>query len=79
MKNIGAPLAALLSSRLLDQVRERIRYLHCSIRTEQACVHWVRAFVRFHELNRHASEMSAASWPRPPLPTRMQPAVYAVR
>jgi integron integrase len=46
----------LQSSRLLDQVRERIRYLHYSIRTEQAYVQWVRAFVRFHGM-RHPSEM----------------------
>ena len=36
--------------RLLDQVRERVRYLHYSIRTEVAYVHWVCAFVRFHGL-----------------------------
>ena len=45
--------------RLLDQVRERMRYLHYSIRTEQAYVHWVRAFIRFHGL-RHPREMGAA-------------------
>jgi site-specific recombinase XerD len=45
--------------RLLDQLRERVRYLHYSIRTEQAYVHWVRAFVRFHGL-RHPREMGAA-------------------
>jgi len=44
--------------RLLDQLRERIRYLHYSIRTEEAYVHWVRAFVRFHGL-RHPREMGA--------------------
>jgi integron integrase len=42
--------------RLLDQVREQLRYLHYSIRTEEAYVHWVRAFVRFHRL-RHPREM----------------------
>ena len=42
--------------RLLDQVRERVRYLHYSIRTEEAYVHWVRAFVRFHGL-RHPKGM----------------------
>ena len=36
------PLPPLQSPRLLDQVRERIRYLHYSLRTEQAYVHWVR-------------------------------------
>ena len=45
--------------RLLDQVRERIRYLHYSLRTEQGYVHWVRAYVRFHGL-RHPKEMGQA-------------------
>ena len=52
-------LPPLRSERLLDQVRERVRYLHFSIRTEQAYVHWVRAFVRFHDM-RHPAEMGAA-------------------
>lgn len=43
-------------ARLLDQVRERVRYLHYSLRTEQAYVHWVRAFVRHHGL-RHPKTM----------------------
>ena len=34
--------------RLLDQVREKIRLKHYSIRTEQAYVDWVRRFVLFH-------------------------------
>ncbi len=42
--------------RLLDQLRQQVRYLHYSIRTEQAYVHWVRAFVRFHGL-RHPAEL----------------------
>ena len=40
--------------RLLDQLRERLRYLHYSIRTEQAYVHWVRAVVRFQGLRHPA-------------------------
>jgi integron integrase len=52
-------LPSLRSSRLLDQVRERVRYLHYSLRTEQAYVHWVRAFVRFHGCERHPREMGA--------------------
>ena len=43
-------------ARLLDRVRERVRYLHYSLRTEQAYVHWVRAFVRYHGL-RHPKTM----------------------
>lgn len=50
------PLQAV---RLLDQVRERIRYRHYSYRTEQQYVNWVRAFVRFHGV-RHPREMGAA-------------------
>ena len=44
--------------RLLDQLRERIRYKHYSIRTEHAYVHWVRAFIRHHGL-RHPREMGS--------------------
>ena len=41
----GAP--PLQSSRLLDQLRERIRYMHYSLSTEQVYVYWVRFFVRW--------------------------------
>jgi integron integrase len=37
----------------------QIRYMHYSLRTEQAYVHWVRAFIRFHGL-RHPAELSGA-------------------
>jgi integron integrase len=43
--------------RLLDALRAQIRYQHYSRRTEQAYVHWVRAFIRYHRL-RHPAEMS---------------------
>jgi site-specific recombinase XerD len=43
--------------RLLEALREQIRYRHYSLRTEEAYVHWVRAFVRFHGL-RHPAELS---------------------
>lgn len=52
----AATLPPLRSARLLDQVRERIRYLHYSKRTEDAYVHWIRAFIFFHD-RRHPSEM----------------------
>jgi integron integrase len=54
-----APLPPLRSTRLLDQVRGRVRYLHFSLRTEQACVHWTLAFVRFHGMW-HPAEMGGA-------------------
>lgn len=43
--------------RLLDQLRHQVRLLHYSLRTEDAYVHWVRAFIRFHDL-RHPSELA---------------------
>ena len=46
-----------LRPRLLDALREQIRYLHYSLRTEEAYVHWVRAFIRFHD-RRHPSELA---------------------
>lgn len=36
----GAP--PLQSARLLDQVRERVRYLHYSLKTEKAYLYWLR-------------------------------------
>lgn len=46
----NASKPALQSTRLLDQARDRIRYLHYSLRTEQAYLLWIRAFIRHHEL-----------------------------
>ena len=34
--------------RLLDQVREKLRLKHCSIRTEQAYLDWIKRFILFH-------------------------------
>lgn len=48
----------LQSTRLLDQLRESIRYKHYSLRTEQAYVYWVRWFIRFNGV-RHPREMGA--------------------
>jgi len=45
--------------RLLDRLRGQVRYLHYSIRTEQAYVHWVQSFVRFHGL-RHPLELGGS-------------------
>jgi site-specific recombinase XerD len=47
---------------LLDQVRERIRYLHYSLSTETTYVHWVKFFVRWNGRKgkmRHPREMGA--------------------
>jgi integron integrase len=45
--------------RLLDQVRDRIRRLRYSHRTEKTYVQWIRRFILFHG-KRHPREMGAA-------------------
>ena len=57
MKTATAPLPPLRSVKVLDQLRERIRYLHYSY--EQAYVHWVRAFIRFHGV-RHPATLGSS-------------------
>jgi len=42
--------------KLLEQVRERIRLKHYSIRTEQAYLNWVRNYILLHK-KRHPQEM----------------------
>ena len=45
-RKVAAPV--FLATRLLDQVRERIRYLHYSLQTEKAYLYWARFFIRWH-------------------------------
>jgi integron integrase len=49
-KNVATP------PRLLDQVRDRLRLKHYSIRTEQAYVGWIKRYIIFHN-KRHPAEM----------------------
>jgi len=44
------------SAKLMDQVREVLRYHHYAIRTEEAYVKWILRFIRFHG-TRHPKEM----------------------
>ncbi|EHR70809.1 site-specific recombinase XerD [Burkholderiales bacterium JOSHI_001] len=53
----AVPAAVSGAPRLLDLLRIQVRTMHYSLRTEQAYVYWVRAYVRFHKL-RHPSELS---------------------
>lgn len=51
------------SPRLLDQLREVLRYKHYSLRTEEAYLYWVKFFVRWHGRNgpvRHPRELGPA-------------------
>jgi hypothetical protein len=44
--------------RLLDALRERLRYMHYSLRTEEAYVYWARGFIRWAGL-RHPRDLGA--------------------
>ncbi|MGH8399164.1 MAG: integron integrase [Gammaproteobacteria bacterium] len=44
--------------KLLDQVRNRLRVKHYSIRTEQVYVDWIKRFILFHH-KRHPKDMGA--------------------
>ncbi len=44
--------------KLLDRVRERIRFKHYSLRTEDSYVQWIKRFILFHG-KRHPAEMGA--------------------
>src|SRR5258705_14023605 len=68
----GTPtLPPLQAVKVLDQLRERIRYLHYSRRTEEAYVHRVKRFIRFHgvrdprEMGQPEVEASRDSWLAP--------------
>lgn len=56
MKSSTPSLPPLKAVKVLDQLRERIRYLHYSLRTEETYVKWVRSFICFHDL-RHPAMM----------------------
>lgn len=58
MRRSLAARPPLQATRILDQVRERIRYCHYSPHTERAYVHWVREFIRWHGV-RHPATMGA--------------------
>ena len=79
-----ASLPPLTSVEVLDQLRERIRHLHRSLRPEQTYVYWVRIFIRFHGL-RHPSGMGAAEaeqflgWLRHSFATALLQSGYDIR
>jgi integron integrase len=56
---VQASTPAAGSPKLLDQVRDRIRIKHYSIRTETQYVQWVRRFILFHG-KRHPRDLGAA-------------------
>ena len=46
------------SPKLLDQVRDKMRVKHYSIRTEQTYTDWIKRYIYFHD-KRHPAEMGA--------------------
>ena len=58
MKTSTQALPPLRTIKILDQLRERIRYLHNSLWTVEAYVYRVRRYIRFHRI-RHRAEMGA--------------------
>ncbi|MFT4248129.1 MAG: integron integrase [Pseudomonas sp.] len=56
---VGRGVTGQGSPRLLDQVRDRLRFRHYSLRTEQAYVGWIRRFVLANG-KRHPRDMGQA-------------------
>lgn len=46
------------AKKLLDQVREKLRYKHYSVNTEKTYITWIKHYVIFHG-KRHPTEMGA--------------------
>ena len=44
-------------SRLMDQVREVLRYYHYAYKTEQTYCDWIIRYVKFHNSNKHPRDM----------------------
>ena len=44
------------SARLMDQVREVLRYHHYALRTEESYIRWILAYIRFHG-RKHPKDM----------------------
>jgi len=51
-----SPPASPPKPKLLDQVRQAVRTCHCSPKTEETYVHWIKRFIFFHN-KRHPAQM----------------------
>ncbi|MFQ5685678.1 MAG: site-specific integrase [Candidatus Scalindua sp.] len=43
--------------KLMDQVRQVLRYHHYAYRTEQTYCEWIEQYIKFHKCKKHPSEM----------------------
>ncbi len=48
------------SPKLLDQVRNRLRYKHYALTTERTYIHWIRRYIYFHNKT-HPKYLDGAS------------------
>lgn len=55
----SSDLASPKQPKLLEQVRQHLRTLHYSLRTEQTYLHWIKRFILFHD-KRHPRTMGAS-------------------
>lgn len=55
---VDTPSDTPTAPKLLDQVRDRIRVKHYSIRTEALYVQWIKRFIIFHG-KKHPRDMGA--------------------
>ena len=46
--------------KLMDQVREVLRYHHYAYRTEQTYCDWIKRYLKFYDFSRHPKDMGAA-------------------
>lgn len=46
--------------KLMDQIRETLRYYHYAYSTEQSYCLWIKRFLNFHNMSRHPSTLGAA-------------------
>ena len=50
------------SLKLMEQVRETLRYYHYAYRTEQTYYDWIKRSLKFYTFSRHPSKMGAADY-----------------
>ena len=56
----GTP--SLQSTRLLDQVREQVRYKHYSLKTVKNYLYWIRFFIRWSAMQYGGMRHPPARW-----------------
>jgi hypothetical protein len=50
--------------KLLEQVRTFLRTCHCSLRTKEVYLGWIRGFIRFHHKRHPRRKWAGPTWRR---------------